>query len=119
MPRIRLFGSGPEKWIDVPLPPSQKGNKPPPHYDIPPPGNNQRATFAALRELSQRFTNMGISKDNYWSMIKSELDIESRTEIHESTYAVLSAELNHAKRDQPAFQRMVKRIRNHKENENV
>ena len=115
MPRIRLFGSGPARYVNIPLPQSEK-EKDTPTSNIPPPRNNQRATFAALRELKHFFKRVGVSEKDYWDMKKDELKIESRTEINEETYAILSAELNLAKRDRPAFQRLVNRIREHKEN---
>ena len=115
MPRVRLFGSGPERWVEMPLPPSQKKGKADIRTpDIPPPGNNQRATFAVLRELRSQFRQAGITEGDYWDMIKARLDIESRTEIDDATYAMLSAKLNLARRDRPAFQRLVKSVHNFK-----
>lgn len=74
-------------------------------------GHHRRATFAALNELINTFRHARICAGDYWDCVKSELGIESRKEIAEPTWALLSAELNAARREPKALESLVLKVR--------
>lgn len=103
---INLFGSETSRSIELPDP---KGNTPAVKEDT---EYNRRFAFACLNDwkLINRFRQAGLATNDYWEMVKSELGIESRSEIAPEVYAILAAELDNARNDAAAFQRLANRI---------
>ena len=107
MTHINLYSNNGK--TTVLLPTASKGRvELPPATDI---GYHRRATFAALNELTNAFRHAGICHSDYWDMVKAELGITSRSEIAESVWALLSAELNACRRDGAAFQRLAASVK--------
>ena len=114
MPNVRLYGSSGRTTVNVP-PPSGKGNPLP----IPPPAEtdsrHRKAVFAALSDMETLFDTAGISTLDYWEMVKSEFGIVSRSELSEPMWARLSATLNACRRDPTLFNRLVAKVKAHRE----
>lgn len=72
------------------------------------------AVFACLRDMQTLFDTAGISESEYWSTIRSEFSIVSRTELSASMWARLSATLNACRRDPVLFNKLVAKVKAHK-----
>lgn len=75
--------------------------------------HHQCATFAALGELAPRLKAVGLDEDDYWTMIRRSLGIESRTQINAPTYARLATTLREAFHTQKLFEQLTSEIRAH------
>ena len=114
MPRISLYGPNGGQVIDVPVP-TQKGTITPPTPDPVKPTDSVhcKAVYAALRDMQTLFDTAGITEADYWSMVRSDLEIVSRTELSVSMWARLSATLNACRRDPAMFNRLVAKVKAH------
>lgn len=112
MPHVRLFGSDAPRAVEIP-PPSGKGTVPIPPEPPTEDSRHRRAVFACLRDLEVHFETAGITDADYWTMVKSEFSIVSRSELSVSMWARLSATLNACRRDPQLFNRLVAKVKAH------
>ena len=111
MPHVQLFGSDVPRTVSIPCP-HGKGEIP-----ISPVADAKsyyerlsKAVFATLKGMQKRFHTSGISTEDFWSMIKSEYGIVSRTELTVEQWAVIYARLNACRRDARAFNLLVAEV---------
>lgn len=100
---VQLHGSNGTTTVDL-------SNSQPTRIPVPE-STHREAVFAALRELRPRFKAEGLTTAHYWQLVRSELGIESRTEMSDAMWARLSATLNCCCREKEMFVRLVKQIK--------
>lgn len=116
MPNVQLYGAKGQTTVHVPTP-SDRGTIPipPPEDDLDPDSRHRKAVFAALSDMQTLFDTAGISTVDYWEMVKSEFGIVSRSELSEPMWARQSATLNACRRDLAMFNRLVAKVKSHRE----
>ena len=67
-------------------------------------------SFAIINSLSARFVNASLSTDAVWEWVKAEYEVDSRTELDERQWAVVSARLSAAQRDKQLFSVLCKAV---------
>ena len=110
MPHINLYGSNGKNTVEIPVP-TRKGSV---EIPTPTPENleyHKDATFAALHALRNDFRHAEICDSDFWDMKKAELGVTSQKEIAEPVWALLWAEVNTARNDKQAFQRLVLQVK--------
>lgn len=109
MKHINLYSANGKTTVALPTP-KGKGRLEIPAEDT---GYHMRYTFAVLNDLINLFRRAGICQSDYWDCVKSELGITSRTEIAETVWALLSAEMEACRQDPAAFDRLASRVKAH------
>lgn len=109
---VQLFGSGGHSTVAVPHPRGIGRPTPPPDNAD---SRHRKAVFAALSDMQTLFDTAGISEADYWSMIQSEFEIGSRSELSAPMWARLGATLNAARRHPCIFNRLVAKVKAHVE----
>ena len=65
--------------------------------------NQMKTSFAIINSLKPQLTTAGLTEESVWEWVKSEYDVQSRSELNEESWAIVSARLSAAQRDQQLF----------------
>ncbi len=73
--------------------------------------NAQKAAFAIAEKLSDQLDKNDITKENFWNYVKRRYSVESRNDMSEQQWTLLSAELKAAETAPNLFEELCKRIK--------
>lgn len=71
---------------------------------------HRKASFAAARKLRPLLEKSGIDEDTLWDWVKSEYNVQSRTQMDPYQWSSLSAHFNAALRDRKLLKYLVQQI---------
>ena len=80
-------------------------------HELPKGDHNQRSCFAAAKALQSELQRAGISDTEFWTYVKGQYDVKSRSEMTPQQWAELGAELQAAKQDATAFGELTMKVK--------
>ena len=113
MPNVTLHGETGQRTL--PVQPKPVPTVPSAGDNMDPDGKHRKTVFARLRDLKPRFDAAGITFDDYWNCIKSDLEITSRSELTVPMWARLGATLCACQRDRAMFDNLVAKIKRYRD----